>query len=98
MVKEAQHVESAERLLGVDAHATTETRRMLLPVNALNGFGHEGSGEAVLADLWHAWDTVTVQWSPRRLKDLQMWAVGAEMDGNRGRMVRLQKQLIGLKA
>ena len=46
-----RRVESIERLLGVDEHATTETWRMLLPVNATKGFGHEGSGEAVLADL-----------------------------------------------
>ena len=45
MVTEARHVESTERLLGVDAHATTETRRTLLPVNALKGFGREGSGK-----------------------------------------------------
>ena len=51
VVMEVRRVESAERLLGVNAHAMMETQRTLLPVNALKGFGCEGSGEAILADL-----------------------------------------------
>ena len=84
VVKEAWRVESTERLLDVNAHAMTETQRTRLPVNLPKGFGHEGLGEAVLADLLaHVGHSHGVLES-RKTQDLQMWAMGIEWMGTEG--------------